>query len=148
MAEWEQEALFAKSKKFTWKPGDFDSEEEYRAEMQKRKEFEQQWGFSYVDTWNLEGELAVWLLPRIAYFRENSHGYPLKFAKFGEDGHTIINEDEAVRQWDDSLKAISEGLHAYIEGEFYEETPECEAEKEKWATAKKLLLEYYEDLWD
>ena len=148
MKEWEKDALFAKRLKFTWKPEDFDSEEEYAAEMQKRREFEEQWGFSYVDTWNLEGELANWLLPRVAYYRENCHGYPLKFARYGEDGHTIVNEEEAVRKWDDILKAICDGLHAYLEGDFYEDTPECEAEKEKWEKAKTLLFEYYEDLWD
>ena len=58
MAEWEQEALFAKDTAYTWNPEDFVSEEAYRTEMQKRREFEEKWGFSYADTWNLEGELA------------------------------------------------------------------------------------------
>ena len=41
MKNWEKEALFAKRLKFTWKPENFDSEEEYAAEMQKRREFEE-----------------------------------------------------------------------------------------------------------
>jgi hypothetical protein len=142
MKDWEKEALFAKSLAFTWKPEDFDSEEAYAAEMQKRREFEEKWGFSYVDTWNLEGELAVWLLPRIAYFRENSHGYPLKFAKYAEDGHTIINQEEAEQQWDEILKKICDGLHGYLEDYSDDEN------QKRWETAKKLLFEYYDDLWD
>ena len=66
-------------------------------------------GFFPCDCWNLDHELAIWLVPRLKLFRANTHGYPylLHDGSHGtwEDFDKILGEMIAgfefkVHEWD------------------------------------------------
>ncbi len=145
MENWEKEALFVLEM--------VKNEEEFMfseddAEHSKRKEhdaFVEKWGFSYNDVFDLDKSIAMFMLPRIAYFRAHNNGIPNCFIKVAEDGQTIVNEAEAIKEWNDILETICDGLHLYIEKGTSDFT---EADKEMWKKAKSYIFEYFESLWN
>lgn len=94
MERWQEEA------KFVLKALEEDDRVLFRdddSEHTQHKEhdaFVREWGFSYNDIWDLDKAMAMFLLPRMAYFRANCMGIPSKLAKTGIRGSNIIPEDE------------------------------------------------------
>ena len=102
-------------------------------------EFVEKWGFSYNDIWDLDKTIVMFILPRMAYYREHCTGYPSDFAEVAEDGFTVLKEEEAAENWNHILDTICEGLHCYLETDF----DESEEKHEKWNAAKKFLFDYF-----
>lgn len=62
-------------------------------------------GFDDSDLWSLDHTIAVFVLPRLRAFRQQTHGYPGYFDSI-EAWHWRIDKmiyafDQIVRQWDD-----------------------------------------------
>ena len=110
----------------------------------KHDEFVKRWGFSYNDIWDLDKAIVMFILPRMAYYREHCTGYPTCIAEVAEDGFTVLSEKEAAENWNHILDAICEGLHCYLEKDF----GESEEKREKWNLAKKYLFDYFEAFWN
>lgn len=118
-----------------------------KKDRRKRNAFQKKYGFSYEEAWNLDTELAFYLLPRIAYLKKHKHGMPTKLCKIDHTTGEITNYDEALAQWDLILKTIIKGLHYHLEETVYLKL--LSAKKQKtWTLAKQYLAEYYDDLWD
>jgi len=97
-------------------------------------------GWCPEDTWNLDSYLARIISETTRYLAENTNSYPYEMGK---------------GQWAGTLKEISEGIMATeVVDDFIEElTPDeyvIEMGKafKKRKKALKLLIDYFEDLWD
>lgn len=55
------------------------------------KQFKKQNGFTPDETWQLYFSIAVFVLPRLKYFREHTCGFPASFEKI-EDWQAIIDK--------------------------------------------------------
>lgn len=62
-------------------------EQEYK---DKANDFEKKYGFRYEETWNLDHSIACYVLPRLAYLRSHTHGYPSGLAVWNDDKTEII----------------------------------------------------------
>lgn len=117
----------------------FSDDNEEHSGRKRHDHFVDTWGFSYSDTWDLGREIAIFILPRLAYFRDHIEGVPGILVK-DED-----NTEKAEREWDHILKTICDGLHMYIEKDISFFTKE---EQELWSKAKLYLFCYFEWLWE
>lgn len=103
------------------------------------KDFYNKYGFYEEETWNLDYTIARFVLPRLAYLRENSHGYP----------SSLIYQD-----WLDALdKMILAFEHSYKEkGCDILTFLKTEEEYIKWEKEKEegfsLFAKYFSSLWD
>jgi hypothetical protein len=144
MERWEKEAKFVLD---LLKKDDelmFSEDDAEHTKRKKHDEFVKEWGFSYNDMFDLDNSIAMFILPRIAYFLKNNIGIPSVLTKIADDG-TIENEEQARQQWNGILETICDGLHLYLAKSFGDFTDE---EKELWNNAKKYLFEYFECLWN
>lgn len=94
MERWEKEAKFVLE---LLKKDDelmFGEDDAEHTERQKHDEFVKEWGFSYNDMLDLDNSIAMFILPRIAYFLKNNIGIPSVLTKIADDG-TIENEEQA-----------------------------------------------------
>ena len=140
MESWEKEAKFVLD--VNRKDNELFSIDHVK--QNKSEEFASEWGFSYDEIWDLDKTIAMFLLPRIAYFRFKNDTVPNQLIKYDEDGYTPLNEKEVVKHWNDILETICDGLHLYIEKD---SNSFSEKEKELWNNAKKYLSGYFECLW-
>jgi hypothetical protein len=101
----------------------------------KAKKFKKKYGFGYEETWSLDNTIACFLVPRLAYLRDNHYGYPSSFAA-NSDGN---------EKWTEILNTMVEGFATYVNKEWYELTDE---EKEKREKALEYFKEYFDSLWD
>jgi hypothetical protein len=81
--------------------------------------FRIKYGFFPCDCWNLDHELAIWLLPRLRYFKNNTHGYVglLHNGKQGteEAWNKILDEmievfELKAREWDSYVFCRDEAM--------------------------------------
>lgn len=91
--------------------------------------FRMRHGWWPAETWNLDHELAAWLVPRLRYFKQHTHGYP---------------SDITAEAWDGILDAMIDGFEAHLR-EWTDGTPEDQV---KAARAFELLGVWGEHLWD
>jgi hypothetical protein len=92
-------------------------------------------GFFPCDCWNLDHELAVWLVPRLKLFKINNHGYPYELT--GDQWDALIDEmivgfELKTQEWE-------------RRGDQFFLTPEEEVLVQRAFT---LLGEYGQNLWD
>ncbi len=139
---WKKEAKFVKKCRKAYHCCEID-----RKEQKKRKKFLKNYGFSYSETWNLDTEISLYLLPRIAFLREHAHGIPGCLCAIDEQTGEVTNEKDSEKQWNDILKTIVKGLHYYLDEMVFSEEM-TEKKKKVWKQAKTYLAEYYEALWD
>lgn len=121
----------------------FSDDDTDHTQRKKHDEFVKKWGFSYNDMLDLDNSIAMFILPRIAYFLKNNICIPSVFTKIADDGK-VENEEQARQQWNSILETICDGFHLYLEKSFSDFTDE---EKELWNKAKKYLIDYFECLW-
>lgn len=120
--------------------------EQSKSRRKKMRKFKRKYGFEYSDTWNLDYTISAFILPRIAFLRDHHYGHPTRLCKFAEDGYTVLNSEEADKEWTEILNTIVEGLYLYISTDIVTHfTPEQE---ETWKKARTYLMEYWENLWD
>lgn len=124
MKEWKRLALLTKEKDYNHKKD------------KKIKKFEKKYGFDYRETWNLDYEIACFILPRLAYLREHSHSYPGTDEFLVEGGH---------EKW---LKIIDKMIKAFeiiVDKDCGFETEE---ENEIIEEGLDLFRKYFRTLWD
>ena len=140
MKNWQKEALFVLDKQAEDDRilcREDDKDHSLRAE---HDQFVKQWGFSYNDIWDLDDAIAMFILPRLAYFRENSCTVPMVTPPGGGEPEGMDD-----LEWCRILDMICDGLHLYLEKGFQFFTEE---EEKLWKEAKQALFDYFEVLWN
>ncbi len=115
-----------------------------KSRRRKMKRFKKKWGFDYSETWNLDHTIVCFILPRLAYLRDNKTGWAPAPEDFAEDG-TIINEKESLAKYNKKLDIMIEGFYLYLTKEQYKWTVE---EQSIWQQTKELFIELLPSLWD
>lgn len=96
----------------------------------KFKIFKKENGFTPDEAWNLYISIAIFVLPRLKYFREHTIGIPLQF-KTIEEWYNIL--DQMIFSFENVLK--------------YDDFMVCPSEYiKKYRNKKKAVKEYYKDL--
>lgn len=138
MSRWKKIAKFCKKyKKENYGISDKKS-------RKKEKAFKKKWGFSYIDSWNLDVEMVLYILPRLAYLREHHIGLCNELCEFDENMN-IVNEEKAIKAWNDVLDTMIDGFMLYLEKDTFNWT---EKDKKLWETTMKYFTKYYMALWD
>jgi hypothetical protein len=103
-------------------------------EMNNSKDFYKENGFHYEDTWNLDCTIIKFILPRLAYLRDTTSGYP--------------NNLDSYEEWIDILNEILDGFESYLiimEGEV---SASKDIGQNKFKKAFELFTKYFCNLWD
>lgn len=102
-------------------------------ELENSKKFYQEHGFHYEETWNLDTEIIKFIVPRLAYLRDTTRGYPGSLNSYEE--------------WLDILNQILDGFESYLIIMEGENLPE-DLGHNKFKKAFSLFREYFNNLWD
>lgn len=100
--------------------------------------------FYFEEVWNLDIEICRFLLPRLAFLRDNHSGVPESLCKLDES-FNVINEEESREKWNKILDTMVSGFYLYISKEELDLTEE---EKKTINKALKYLKKYFKSLWD
>lgn len=113
------------------------------------EDFFKKWNFHYEDAWNLDYEIAYFILIRLIIFKENKHGIPARIFEENKSGVPASSEDEdfrtVERKWDTILDKIIRAFYFYLAVDDYDRTPRMTKIIEK---GFKLFSDYYYSLWD
>lgn len=101
------------------------------------EDFFKKWNFHYEDAWNLDYEIAYFILVRLILFKENKHGIP---GRFGDEDYRVVE-----RKWDTILDKMIRAFYFYLAIDDYDRTPRMTKIIEK---GFKLFSDYYYSLWD
>lgn len=116
-------------------------------EMEKSRKFYKENGFHYEDIWNLDRTIIKFILPRLAYFRDNHNGIPDDiFIEMGID--EIISDerqDKADKLWIDKINKILNGFEIYLIRDWCDWTEE---DKECIEDAWELFRKYFGSFWN
>ena len=103
-------------------------------EMNNSKDFYKENGFHYEETWNLDTEIIKFIVPRLAYLRDITDGYP--------------SDLNSYEEWVDILNQILDGFEHYLiimEGEV---SALEDIGQNKFKKAFELFTKYFGNLWD
>lgn len=101
------------------------------------EDFFKKWNFHYEDAWNLDYEIAYFILVRLVLFKENKHSVP---GRFKDEDFRVIE-----KKWDTILDKMIRAFYFYIVIDDYDRTPRMTKVIEK---GFKLFSDYYYSLWD
>lgn len=124
MKEWKRLAYLTKQKRIIHEKNN------------KIKKFKKKYGFDYRETWNLDYEIACFILPRLAYLRENAVSYPGSEEFFGEGG---------LEKWLAIEDKMIKAFETIVDKDMSFETKE---EKEIIEEGLDLFRKYFQTLWD
>jgi hypothetical protein len=120
-------------------------------EMEKSRKFYKENGFHYEDIWNLDRTIIKFILPRLAYFRDNHDSTPkpiwdmLKMAFSDKEIHSGKYDKEAEDCWCEKITEILEGFEAYLVRDEQEWTQEDKIAIDKaWDNFRK----YFKYFWN
>lgn len=140
MEQWQREAEFVMNARTEDEAHMLSDDDRHRTRRKAHDAFQMKWGFSELDIPDLDQAIAMFILPRLAFFITQKDSIPNKLA---EDNPALC-EKELIQEWNRILQTICDGLHLYIEKY---PTQFSYEENEKWFIAKKYLFEYFEHLW-
>jgi hypothetical protein len=93
-------------------------------------------GWDPSETWNLDQTMAMFLSPRLKYFRENLHGYP---------------DELEEKEWEKILEKIQYSVDCAADNYDCLDIEDITKRKKKYKKIKegfKLLGKYFMHLWD
>jgi len=102
---------------------------DYNTKMKAHRKHYKNHGWDPTETWNLDITIAKFVLPRLKYLKENTHGYPA----------SITSEE-----WDGILSKIILMFSLTIE----ENIDNTEESAQQAKEGLQLFAEYYRHLWD
>lgn len=118
------------------------TDKELRKRAKKAKKFKKKWGFRYEQTWCLDQEIAKFVLPRLAYLRDNHMGYPGDLITERDKNGNPLN-DNGNKRWTQILNDMCLAFELIIKDEMWDNEKQDIIEK-----GLKLFAEYYQSLWD
>lgn len=98
--------------------------------------------FDYRETWNLDYEIACFILPRLAYFKDHCNGYPYDLTKATDDGYIIT--ENAYEEWERILDKMIKAFEIIVKNKA---TFTKEEERKIVQEGLDLFGKYYFDLW-
>lgn len=110
----------------------------------KAKKFSKKWGFRYEETWSLDNSIACYVLPRLAFLRDNTCGYPSCFCELDENGQ-VTNGDEGAKKWKEILNKMVVAFEIILTVDCFKRTEEQNKQVEE---GLQLFAEHFEGLWD
>lgn len=116
------------------------SDKKYR---KKAKKFYNKWGFRYEETWSLDNSIACYVLPRLAFLRDNACGCPACFCEF-KNGE-VINGDEGTKKWQEILNKMVVAFEIILTVDSFKRTEEQNKQVEE---GLQLFAENFEGLWN
>ena len=118
-------------------------------EMNNSKNFYKENGFHYEDIWNLDRTIIKFILPRLAYFRDNHDGIPNDiFIEMEVDTDKTISDEcqnKADKLWIDKINKILNGFEIYLTRYWYDRTEE---DKKYIEDAWELFRKYFGSFWN
>lgn len=118
-------------------------------EMNNSKDFYKENGFHYEDTWNLDRTIIKFILPRLAYFRDNHDGVPNDiFIEMEVDIDKTISDEchnKADKLWIDKINKILYGFEVYLVRDWCDWDIE---DKKSIEDAWELFKKYFGSFWD
>lgn len=114
-------------------------------QSKKFKQFKKKYGFRPEETWNLDRSILIYIMPRLAYFKDHHHGVPTLFFK-DEDklNPSTLETMEADQLYCDAIQTILDGFEIYL-STFNAPT---EDERKEIENAFELFSKLFTDLWD
>ena len=140
MEHWQSEAEFVLAARKNETEYMFSEDDTAHSKRKKHDEFHETWGFSDYEILDLDQAIAMFILPRLAYFHTRTDSIPSNLLQ----NNSELQEDAAFQEWLKILQTICEGLHLYIEKYQTEFSP---AEQALWRKAKQYLFDYFEHFW-
>lgn len=140
MEQWQREAEFVMNARAEDEAQMLSDDDRHRTRQKAHDAFHLKWGFSELDIPDLDQAIAMFILPRLSYFRDKTDSIPNKMLESGSEA----DEAAAFQEWQRILDTICAGLHLYIEkypNQFSKE------EQALWNQAKQYLFDYFEHLW-
>lgn len=125
--------------------------EQKKKRRKKAQKFYKKYGFRYEECWNLDHTLATYILPRLAYMKDNYTSYPGDLAEYNEFEELI---KEGYDVWQEYLSKMILAFDHIIDEDLDNDPSivDNKEEWEKWQKEKneglKLFGEWFEDLWD
>lgn len=115
---------------------------------QDSQEFFKHNKFHFEDVWNLDIQIAAFILPRLYYFRKDvEHGIPSDFIKLDENGKPS-NEKEAGKNWNKTLDVMIEAFYRYLFVDVFELNEfETKNNKEIIKQGLSYFTKYFYSLW-
>lgn len=149
MKSWKHYAKWVKDKHppFTLNSDLKSSDIKLKERSKKAKKFAKKWGFRCEQTWDLYVEIAKFVLPRLAYLRDNHYGYPTDLVPHDEFGNRLNSEDNGDEKWTNILNDMCVAFELILKDK-YVDTAEYEKQQEIIRKGLKLFVEYYQSLWD
>lgn len=114
---------------------------------QNARKFAKKWGFRYEQTWELDAEIAKFVLPRLAYLRDNHCGYPADLVPHDELGNRLNSEDNGDEKWTNILNDMCVAFELIIKDE-YKDMAEYEEQQKIIEKGINLFAKFYRNLWD
>lgn len=121
-------------------------------ELNNSKDFYKENGFHYEDTWNLDRTIIKFILPRLAYFRDNHDGIPNEmYVEMELDTTNFTSEDwarhdeNADKLWTDKINKILYGFEVYLVRDWCDWDIE---DKKSIEDAWELFRKYFSYFWN
>lgn len=104
--------------------------------------------FRFEDSWNLDIQVAAFILPRLYYLRHNEYfSIPSKLVQTDDFG-TVINEKAAKEQWEDILDLMIEAFYRYCFVDVFDlNESEMQQDQQIRDEGLKYFAEYFPVLW-
>lgn len=101
------------------------------------KKFFDKYGFHFEEIWNLDDEVAYFILIHLIHLRDCGCGYPSNFVRDSED----CKED--FKRWKTQLDKMIRGFYLYLVIDFPNKKERKIIDK-----GRKLFHEHFSSLWD
>lgn len=112
-------------------------------EIEEAERIKSKWGFEPSETWDLDKTIAAFILPRLAYFRDNIEGIPNYCCEYDAEMH-LLNEDEAIKRWEADLDKMILAFALILKDEYIVRPEEKDNQVKE---GLMLFAEHFEDLW-
>lgn len=131
---------FKSFKRFPWNVIDFPRSLWF---WLREKWFNFRYGFHPCEIWNFETSIAVWILPRLKYFRKVNNSVPNEIVqKYGKG-----DVDKAGLKWDEFIDSMINAFEIIADDNIDLDYPEFKKQKKEVDKGLKLFAEYFENLW-
>lgn len=116
------------------------SKKKRKKKIRNAKEFKEKNGFEYYECFNLDQSLALWILPRLIYFKDNIEGIPDRIYSQIDYIDEEDKEQQAKKQWELILSKIIYSFYLIAKVDYCSKPEEIEE-------GLDLFREFYSALW-
>lgn len=121
------------------------AEKDGKKTIKRHKKFKKKHGFEMSDVWDLDNNIAHYILPRLVYFKRTTHGHPWI------DEDNCATSEEADKLWSKRLESMIISFYLIITKSEWETSLEREfamANFEAIDFGLQVFAKYFQHLWD